>query len=113
MKLKEQEFGDVTVLILSAVTMNDALGAVLHPKVKELLAAGKTKLVIDLGKVKWFGSTSLGALLASYTSVKEAGGELVVARPSRKIHSVFVYTQIIRVLTNFDTVEEAVESLSK
>lgn len=111
MKIKEKTFGDVAVLTLSAVSMNDALGLTLHPHVKDLLEKGVKKIVIDLGKVKWFGSTSLGALLASYTSVKEAGGDLVVARPTRKIHSVFVYTQIIRVLKHFDTVEEAVESL--
>lgn len=113
MKIKEQEFGDVTVLTLAAVKMNDALGLTLHPQVKALLAKNRNKIVIDLGKVKWFGSTSLGALLASYTSVKEAGGDLVVARPSRKIHSVFIYTQIIRVLNYFDTIEEAVHSFSK
>ena len=113
MKIKEQVFGDVTVLTLSAVKINDALGLTLHPHVKDLLANERKKIVIDLGKVKWFGSTSLGALLASYTSVKEAGGELVVARPTRKIHSVFIYTQIIRVLSHFDTIEEAVDSFSK
>jgi len=113
MKIKEKKYGDVTVLTLSAVTINDALGLTLHPQVKELLGKGVKKIIIDLGKVKWFGSTSLGALLASFTSVKEAGGDLRVARPTRKIHSVFVYTQIIRVLKHYDSIEEAVSSFSK
>ena len=66
---------------------------------------------MDMGKITWFGSTGLGALLASYTSLKDNGGDLKIARATRKIRSVFMFTQIIKVLENYDTVEEAVQAL--
>ena len=78
---------------------------------RPLIEQGKTKVIMDMGKITWFGSTGLGALLASYTSLKDNGGDLKVARATRKIRSVFMFTQIIKVLENYDTVEEAVAAI--
>ena len=113
MKIKETRKGDITVLTLSGKMMLDAKSASLHSYIKELIEQGRNKVVIDMGKITWFGSTGLGALLASYTSLKDNDGELKVARATRKIRSVFMFTQIIKVLENFDTVDEAVAALKK
>jgi len=110
MKIKETIKGDVTLLTLSGKMMNGPESIRLHPYIKELIEKGQTKIVVDMGKVKWFASTGLGALLASFTSLCNAGGDLRIARPTRKIYSVFMATQLIKVFKSFDTVEEAVES---
>lgn len=112
MKIKESEHGNVTVLTLSGKMMLDAKSINLHHYIKDLIAQEKKNIVIDMGKITWFGSTGLGALLASYTSLKEAGGELKIARATRKIRSVFMFTQLIKVLQNFDTTEEAIASFN-
>ena len=111
MRIKETEIDGVVVLTLSGKMMLDAKSVGLHEYVKELIKKGKTKVVMDMGKITWFGSTGLGALLASYTSLKDNGGNLKIARATRKIRSVFMFTQIIKVLENYDTVDEAVASL--
>ena len=111
MRIKETEMDGVVVLTLSGKMMLDAKSISLHEYVKELIEKGKTKIVMDMGKITWFGSTGLGALLASYTSLKENEGDLKIARATRKIRSVFMFTQIIKVLENYDTVEEAVAAL--
>ena len=111
MRIKETEMDGVVVLTLSGKMMLDAKSISLHEYVKELIDKGKTKVVMDMGKITWFGSTGLGALLASYTSLKDNGGDLKIARATRKIRSVFMFTQIIKVLENYDTVEEAVAAL--
>jgi anti-sigma B factor antagonist len=92
--------------------MLDAKSINLHYYVKELIDRDKKNIVIDMGKITWFGSTGLGALLASYTSLKEAGGELKIARATRKIRSVFMFTQLIKVLQNYDSVEEAIAAFN-
>ena len=111
MRIKETEMNGIVVLTLSGKMMLDAKSVSLHEYVKDLIQKGKTKVVMDMGKITWFGSTGLGALLASYTSLKDNGGDLKVARATRKIRSVFMFTQIIKVLENYDTVEEAVAAL--
>ena len=110
MRIKETIQGDITILSLSGKMMNGPESVHLHPYVKELIEKGQTRIVVDMGKVKWFSSTGLGSLLASYTSLRNADGDLRIARPTRKIYSVFMATQLIKVFKNFDTIEEAVES---
>lgn len=111
MRIKETEMDGVVVLTLSGKMMLDAKSESLHDYVKDLIQKGKNKIVMDMGKITWFGSTGLGALLASYTSLKDSDGDLKIARATRKIRSVFMFTQIIKVLENYDTVEEAVAAL--
>ncbi len=110
MKIKEKVNGDVTVLTLSGKMMNGPENINLHPYVKGLIEKDQAKIVVDMGKVKWFSSTGLGSLLASYTSLRNAGGDLRIARPTHKIYSVFMATQLTKVFDSFDTVEEAIES---
>lgn len=112
MRIKENIIGDVTVLMLSGKMMNDPSTATLHPYVKELIGNGRIQVVVDLGRVKWFYSTGLGALLASYTSLRSAGGELKLARPTRKIYSVLMQTELTKVFEHFKSVDEAVQSFS-
>jgi anti-sigma B factor antagonist len=113
MKIKETIHGDVILITLSGKMMLDAKSENLHYYIKDLIERGYTKVVIDMGKITWFGSTGLGALLASYTSLREAKGDLKIARATRKIRSVFMFTQLIKVLKNYDTVDAALSSFSQ
>lgn len=110
MKIKETQKDDVTLLTLSGKMMNGPESINLHPYVKNLIDQDKTKLVVDMGKVKWFSSTGLGALMASYQSLKNAGGDLKIARPTRRIYSVFYMMEMVEVFDTYNTVEEAIES---
>jgi len=110
MRIHETQEGDVTVLTLSGKMMNGNESIDLHPHVKKMIEEGNVNVVVDMGKVKWFSSTGLGALLASATSLRNAGGDLKVARPTRKISSVFYMMELTSVFESFDSVEEAVAS---
>ena len=110
MRISEKLHDDITVLTISGKMMIDAKSSDLHKYVKELITKNQTNIVIDLGKVTWLASVGLGAILASYTSAKNAGGDLKLARSTRKIRSVLIFTQLIQILEDYDTVQEAVES---
>ena len=113
MRISEKKHGEVTVLTISGKMMIDAKSIDLHNYIKTLIENNHTKVVIDLGKVTWLASVGLGQILASYTSLKNAGGDLKLARPTRKIRSVLIFTQLIKVLKDFDTVKEAIDSYSR
>lgn len=112
MNIKESQAGDITVLTLSGRMMNGNESIDLHPYVKDLIEQDKVKVVVDMGKVKWFSSTGLGALLASATSLRNAGGDLKIARATRKIESVFYMMELTSVFESFDLVDNAVASYS-
>ncbi len=80
--------------------------------IKEHLDAGATKFIIDLSNVKWMNSLGLGALISAYTSVKNKEGVMVITNVSDKVKSVFMITQLIKVFQNFDTVDEAIQSIA-
>lgn len=109
MKINEKQQGDVTVLVLSGDLINVKME--IHPYVKKLIEEGKKKVVVDLGKVKWFGSTALGSMMASYSSLKAAEGEMKkIANPSSKLQTLFYQMKLQEIFESFDSVDEAVES---
>jgi anti-sigma B factor antagonist len=82
----------------------------IHDKIKELVAKGTRKLVIDLGEVDLMDSRGLGVLVAAYTSLKNEKGELKLARITNKIQSLLVITHLTTVFKTYPSAEEALKS---
>ncbi|HBQ59535.1 MAG TPA: anti-sigma factor antagonist [Balneolaceae bacterium] len=74
----------------------------------KLIDEGKKEVIIDLGKVKFMNSSGLGILMGGYTTMKNAGGEMVICQADKKIESLLMVTQLIKVFNHFRTLEEAV-----
>jgi anti-sigma B factor antagonist len=74
----------------------------------KLIEEGKKEVIVDLGKVKFMNSSGLGILIAGLTTVKNAGGELVICRADKKIESLLMVTQLIKVFNHFRTLDEAI-----
>ncbi|NIR51944.1 STAS domain-containing protein [candidate division KSB1 bacterium] len=110
MQIKEQMHGDVAVIELKGKLMGGPETTAIHDKVKELVGNNTKKIVIDLGKVKWMNSSGLGALMGSMTTVKNAGGDLKLAKVTEKVKSLFMITKLVTIFETFDSVDEAVAS---
>ncbi len=82
-----------------------------HDSIKAPLSEGKKNIVINLRKVTWANSKGLGMLTGAFTSIKNAGGEMVLTHVTDRINSVFITTQLNRVFKTFDTDDEAVRYL--
>jgi anti-sigma B factor antagonist len=85
----------------------------LNEKLHELIEKDQTNVVADLGKVKFMNSSGLGMLIGGLTTMRKAGGDLRLARPTDKIESLLVVTKLITVFKHFKSVDEAVESYSE
>ncbi len=112
MKIKEKIESHVAVLTLSGKMMGGPETTALHDHIRGLINDGITKVVIDLGEVKWMNSSGMGVLMACTTTLKNAKGHLVLARVSEKVQSLLVITQLIKVFETYETVERAVAKLS-
>lgn len=82
----------------------------LNEKLHELISAGKTNVIIDLGKVKFMNSSGLGMLISSLTTLRKAGGDLRIANHSEKIKELLEITQLASVFKQYQSVEEAAKS---
>lgn len=112
MKTKILNNGDITVLELQGkITIGEG-DVKLRNNIKEQLAEGKRKLVLDLEKVSYMDSSGIGELVGTFTTVKNAGGELKLANLTSKIKDIMQLTALITVFEVFDSVEDAVNSFN-
>jgi len=74
---------------------------------------GINKLIVDLSNVESCDSSGLSAILVASRLVHSANGQMRIAAPSDKVHTLIKITQLDRVLPVCGTVDEAVEQLSK
>jgi anti-sigma B factor antagonist len=85
----------------------------LRGAVEEVAGRGNPKIVIDLGKISYANSTGIGSLVGMMTTCANRHGAFALARIEKRIKDVLVITQLIRIMPNFDTVEEAVAFVEK
>ncbi len=110
MAVKEKIEGDIAVLTISGKLMGGSETKEITEKVQSLLNDGITKIVMDLGKVKWMNSTGLGALIESRRIINESDGVLKLAAVAEKIKSLLIITQILSLFDTFETSDRAVAS---
>ncbi|MDZ7373873.1 MAG: STAS domain-containing protein [candidate division KSB1 bacterium] len=108
MTIKEEKRDGIAVLTVKGKMMGGPETAALHQKVKDLIAEGVKKVVIDLSGVKWLNSSGLGVLMGAMTSLRNAGGDLKLSGVTDKVQSLFMITKLITIFDTYDTPEEAV-----
>lgn len=79
-------------------------------KVKSTISDEYNMIVLDMEKVSFMDSLSLGMLVPLLLYTKRLGGAMKIARPNASIRKLFSILQIDKILDVYDTVEEAVES---
>ena len=110
MKFTDQIIDDVVVLDVSGKIMGGEETTMFHGKIHEYISQNKKKFVVDLANVDWMNSIGLGMLISAFTTVKNAGGMLVLANIT-KIESILTITRLITVFKHFDSREEALKGV--
>ncbi|MGZ3388352.1 MAG: STAS domain-containing protein [Isosphaeraceae bacterium] len=105
---------DRNVAILSnfARLMNDPRYVDAARDVREMLEQGIRNYVIELAGVKETGSSFLGVLMTITREIRSAGGEAVLAHPSRDVEKHLAMMQMDDYWDVFGTVDEAKGSSS-
>jgi len=79
----------------------------------KLIDQDKTNVIANLGKVKFMNSSGLGILIGGLTTMKNAGGSLIICEADKKIQDLLVVTQLISVFQHYRTLDEAIEHYQK
>jgi anti-sigma B factor antagonist len=80
--------------------------------IKRAIAEGRSLLVLDLGEVRYMDSSGLFALIASFKSARQVGGDVALVRLSREVRSVIEIARLHRVFEICDDVAAAVAALT-
>jgi anti-anti-sigma factor len=87
------------------------LNMVAAPAVREAVSSivdsGRSKVAVDLSGVEFIDSSGLGALISGLKTTRQAGGDLRIAGANDQVKLVLSLTNLERVLTPYDTVENA------
>jgi len=83
-----------------------------HDLIRSLVVSGKRKFVIDLSETPWTNSLGVGMLMVAYTSVKNHGGEVVLANATERISDLLRVTRLYQVFEVFDSLPAAVDRLA-
>jgi anti-sigma B factor antagonist len=76
---------------------------VLRETVKDLLAKGQRKILLNLGDVTYIDSSGIGELVSAFTSVRNQGGDLKLLKLTKKVHDLL---QITKLYTVFDVKDD-------
>ena len=98
-KATTREVGDVTVIDMDGrITLGEG-SALLRDLIRENLARGRKKIVLNLAGIIYIDSTGLGELVSGYRLVKSEGGEIKLLNLNKKVTDLL---QITRLYTVFD-----------
>lgn len=105
--LVEKVIDGVTVLdVRGRITLGQETEA-LRTTVSGTLAAGRKRIVLNLGNVDYIDSAGLGILVASAASARNAGGELKLVSLTRRVRDLMQITRLSTLFEVYDTVEKA------
>jgi anti-sigma B factor antagonist len=86
--------------------------AALREKVKSLISQD-SRMVLNLADVTYIDSGGLGTLVALYTTARNAGGSIKLARLTKRVGDLLQVTKLLTVFEVFNSEEEAVQSFRK
>ncbi len=112
MKIEVKEsYNAVVISLIGEVTggrKNAEFSAALHKSLDE----GKKNVIVDLSETLYMDSSGIGMLISGYTTMKNGGGALKLARLTDKIESLLVITKLNSVFETFDTLDAALKSFA-
>ena len=109
-KIEERVVGHVTILnIVGRLTIDEAAQH-LKNDIEGLISRNRVHVVLNLAQVPYIDSGGLGQLVASYGSVKKAGGAMKLLNVNSRNHDLLSITRLVTVFESFDSEAEAVRS---
>lgn len=79
-------------------------------KLHELIEQGHVQVIVSLENVKFINSLGLGMLVGSLTTMRNAGGDLVICGAEHMIENLLTVTRLLTVFRHYQTLDEALES---
>ena len=109
MTVKTRQVDGVTILDLSGrITLGEG-SITIRDAVRDVVAKGSNKILLNLGDVSYIDSSGLGELVSAYTTVKNAGGELKLLNLTKKVHDLL---QITKLYTVFDVKDDEASAVA-
>jgi anti-sigma B factor antagonist len=108
MEIRERAVDGVTVLDLSGKIILGEGDVAVKERIKDLLADGQRKILLNLANVTYIDSAGLGALIGSYATVKRENGHMKLVNLTKRVQDLLAITKLITVFETFDNEGDAI-----
>ena len=106
--IKNREVEGISILDISGrITLGEGSSAV-RDTVRDLLAKGSKKILLNLSDVNYIDSAGMGELIAAFTSTTNQGGSLKLLGLTKRVKDLL---QITKLYTVFDVHEEEAHAI--
>ena len=112
LRMSTRTLEGVTVVDCSGRLVFGEESASLRDTVKKLIAQSP-KIVLNLHDVTHIDSGGLGTLVSLYTTARNAGGSVKLARLSQRVGDLLQVTKLLTIFDVFDDEQKAVRSFAK
>ena len=110
MDIKERVVEGVSILDLSGKIVLGEGDVQVRDRIKDLLADGQRRILLNLSEVAYIDSAGLGGLISAYTTTKRESGQLKLVNLTKRIQDLLAITKLITVFETFDSEREALAS---
>ena len=112
LNITERQNNLITILDLEGKIRLGEGSAKLHEALRSLVERGKKNILLNLADVSHIDSSGLGELVAGYTTLRKADGELKLFNLSGTVHELITMTKLWTVFEIYDSESEAIQSFA-
>ena len=111
MTIEERTSGNVTILDVDGrMTIETVADMPLLARVRRLLQAGRTHVVLNLAGVPYVDTTGIADLVEAYVATTRQGGSLKLLRLTPHVRAVLTMTRLLTILEVYEAEADAVAS---
>ena|SRR5580698_5947167 len=112
LKLNTRQVNDVTVVDVSGrITLGEGTN-VMRDGVRDLIAGGHRKVLLNLAEASYIDSSGFGELVSSHTSLIRAGGRLKLTSPTERVKTLLRMTNLDKVFEVHEDEARALRSFA-
>ena len=109
-KISTRQVGDVTVVDAAGrITLGDG-ASTFRDAIKDLLAGGQKKLLLNLAEVSYIDSSGIGELVSGFTTVTNQAGQVKLLNLTKRVQDLLQITKLYTVFDVFEDEATAVRS---
>jgi|SRR4051794_5883580 anti-sigma B factor antagonist len=113
LNISTRHAGNVAIVDLVGQIRLGETNISLHNALKQLVESGEKNVILNLAGVTHIDSSGLGELVAGYTSVERADGQLKLLSLPDRVVDLMMITKLLTVFDVFDEEKAAIESFGE
>ncbi len=111
LSVKTRKVDDIVLLDLSGRLTIGEPTLLLRETIRRFVADGSSKFIVNLGQVSYIDSAGLGELIATFTTIRNKGGDVKLLNLTAKAKDLLQMTKLLTVFDTYDDEGKAVEAL--